>query len=1299
MSDALLPHVLQCDAAPDTISDHRPVILHLQAITPSTTGRGMRRARMHFWKDPAMAVRFQEWLRLRVLEAPTDGDQTLLAWWPVFKRQVAEHICQLDLEHRAATQGLTAAQAKAKAAYVAAINKLDHAGNQVAAMQPVLEARRRYVAAMAATAASAELRARHRWIREGERPSPLLSKLTRLPTSARQIAALRCVSGGMATDGRHMARMMAAYFAAVSAAAEPDAQAQQQVLEAVRLHATRISEPLAAAAGSPTITTREVKYAAKNTRPGTSPGPDGLPAELWRRGGPALCDLLAAVFTAAGRTGSLPQHFLDGVLSPIFKSDDAANLANYRPITLLNTDYRLLAKVLATRLAPVLATVVGAEQTAFLPGRLIGDNIAFLQLLPELLRSNAQHGTQPTSAALAFLDFRKAYDTVLRPFLFAVMEATGAGPGLARWAMLLLSHTAAAANVNGHISAPMVYEAGVRQGCPLSPTLYLFIAWALSCWLKTCPAVGLEVTPGHKVYGMQYADDASPILRSHAEPVILEFKGAMEVFSRASGQQLNVAKSKLLLIGVVDTTSLPSEVGGLKVVQHTTSLGAAFSNEADPGVHVNWQPMMEVVASCYSKIAKLPLSMFGRAHAGAAYGVSKILHHAEHNGVPAKVADQLQRWTTGLVDRGVAPSIKGAASRCTMPGVYSHLLVGQPAQCGFGAMAWRQHCLARGAMLARRYIVWTTADPAALLRPVKQNQDQGEEDTVPVARPPMVRPLWVPLATAILQRLCPASSPALALLGVAGVNPPGATSLHLPAGLGGRGTMGPLLPLGPLSRMAAGLQALGPLVDVGREMLHLGPWCASAPLWGNPYLQLERRADQRTVHWEINQVGTTRVQICMQQQWAMGFAHMSEFPSLGTVSDLLALDWILGCLCRKLAVRPGVLRPSYSERHQTLVDSVLGLGRASLGLSPIISDMFKSWVPGDECCTLAATVSAMVLAIPPAWRKAAAATVPRSRNPPPLTECGSDQAQRDVAIGMIIRRQGWQPRTPNLPVFIAAASPEALTVRGATLLQLHAVFGEQSQCRSEYVACALTVADVALPTPDEVDTARAGLEAAMKVLWKLPWDNVRKETLWRLTVNGVSGAGGHDVCPSRHCLCGWAVPEGVEGPRQRAHALRLHCFWHCPIATAVRAELIASLPAGTRLSCAHVWLLQTPIETQLHGGAWAVVCMAAVEAMAYGRRALWAMSMEKLRRGAVDKNQSRITDFFSAIPRAPLPLPDLQRASRKAAAYFWCLIQDFVCLGACPWELDSSHPFMGARGGKLHLNLPPGFILPGDIYV
>ena len=73
---------------------------------------------------------------------------------------------------------------------------------------------------------------------------------------------------------------------------------------------------------------------------------------------------------------------------PSSKAGDDADPACYRPITLLNTDYRLLAKLLAARLGPVLAASIGPEQTAFLPGRLMGDNVTFLQLLPDALRLN-----------------------------------------------------------------------------------------------------------------------------------------------------------------------------------------------------------------------------------------------------------------------------------------------------------------------------------------------------------------------------------------------------------------------------------------------------------------------------------------------------------------------------------------------------------------------------------------------------------------------------------------------------------------------------------------------------------------------------------------------------------------------------------------------------------------------------------------------------------------------------------------------------------------------------------------------
>ena len=90
-----------------------------------------------------------------------------------------------------------------------------------------------------------------------------------------------------------------------------------------------------------------------------------------------------------------------------------------------------MAKVLANRLLPVLGEVISAEQTAFLHGRNIGENLSVLQSLPQLL--SAQRG----SALIMLLDFAKAYDTVRRGFLRSVMEAMGVGSGFLAWVDML----------------------------------------------------------------------------------------------------------------------------------------------------------------------------------------------------------------------------------------------------------------------------------------------------------------------------------------------------------------------------------------------------------------------------------------------------------------------------------------------------------------------------------------------------------------------------------------------------------------------------------------------------------------------------------------------------------------------------------------------------------------------------------------------------------------------------------------------------------------------------------------------
>ncbi|KAG1668669.1 hypothetical protein FOA52_001277 [Chlamydomonas sp. UWO 241] len=250
---------------------------------------------------------------------------------------------------------------------------------------------------------------------------------------------------------------------------------------------------------------------------------------------------------------------------------------------MLGSDYRILAKVLATRWTPLLSAVVGPEQTAFLAGRRISDNICLTQMLPGLLAANAAEGVGPTGAALALLDFSKAYDTIDRGFLIAVMEAVGVGDGVLAWTRTILTHTYASAEVNGFISAPRKYAAGVRQGCPAAPALFLFLGHALACFLRTCPAVGVEVVPGCRVTCPQYADDCMPLLRSCAPADVAALVETMAVFGRATGLVLNLGKCGILPLGSAGEGLLAgAEVAGLRVLDAGVSLGVPVSAGLPP---------------------------------------------------------------------------------------------------------------------------------------------------------------------------------------------------------------------------------------------------------------------------------------------------------------------------------------------------------------------------------------------------------------------------------------------------------------------------------------------------------------------------------------------------------------------------------------------------------------------------------------------------------------------------------------------------------------------------------------------
>ncbi|KAG1676337.1 hypothetical protein FOA52_001132 [Chlamydomonas sp. UWO 241] len=237
------------------------------------------------------------------------------------------------------------------------------------------------------------------------------------------------------------------------------------VLAAVRTHSPRVPQAVADAAGAPAITPAEVRAAAMHSKPGTAPGPDGIPVDVWRKLGEPAFVLLAAVFTAVGAT----------------------------------------------------------EQTAFLADRHISDNICLTQMLPGLLAANSAEGVGPTGAALALLDFRKAYDTIDRGFLLAVMEAVGVGGGVLAWTRTILTHTCASAEVNEFISAP-------RQSVGPDPPAEL-PRWASSVpggFIGECmgPAVTAALMPGPLQRMRDGVQALGPVARIPGRVLTAELWGA-----------------------------------------------------------------------------------------------------------------------------------------------------------------------------------------------------------------------------------------------------------------------------------------------------------------------------------------------------------------------------------------------------------------------------------------------------------------------------------------------------------------------------------------------------------------------------------------------------------------------------------------------------------------------------------------------------------------------------------------------------------------------------------------------------
>ena len=212
----------------------------------------------------------------------------------------------------------------------------------------------------------------------------------------------------------------------------------------------------------------ECLNAIKEFKNNKSPGTDGFTSEFYKFYWPELKLDMTSSFNYAFQKGTLSISQRRGIISLIPKKDkDKTLLENLRPISLLNVDYKILTKAIAKRLEKILPKIINHDQTGYIKGRFIGENIRLIQDIMFYTK------TMEKTGIAIFLDFRKAFDTIEWNYINAALKLFNFGPDLLNWFAILYHQVSSCVLNNGHASEFFPLQRGVRQGCPLSGLLFV----------------------------------------------------------------------------------------------------------------------------------------------------------------------------------------------------------------------------------------------------------------------------------------------------------------------------------------------------------------------------------------------------------------------------------------------------------------------------------------------------------------------------------------------------------------------------------------------------------------------------------------------------------------------------------------------------------------------------------------------------------------------------------------------------------------------------------------------------------
>lgn len=291
-------------------------------------------------------------------------------------------------------------------------------------------------------------------------------------------------------------------------------------------------------------------------------------------------------------------------------------MENFRPISLLTYDYKILARILVNRMKPELETLLHPAQKCGVNGRSIFDVTCSVR------DSIAYCHHNNTKSILVSLDFKRAFDNVSHSYLFESLKWHGFSEKFISYIKILYTDISAVLLINGFLTPGIAIKKSIRQGCPASMALFTLAINPLLYKLYNC-VTGINIADNRFTVA-SYADDVTVMVASNQD--LQNMWHTVFQFSDISGLQLNPEKSKALLVGKWNITPAIPHV---HTVDNLTVLGITFTNKIETIQPKNWDPLVNKVKLLAKDMYFRDLCLYQRSWVIHQYILSQLWYKAQ----------------------------------------------------------------------------------------------------------------------------------------------------------------------------------------------------------------------------------------------------------------------------------------------------------------------------------------------------------------------------------------------------------------------------------------------------------------------------------------------------------------------------------------------------------------------------------------------------------------------------------------------------------------------------------------------